>query len=66
MFAISAVLFGVTAATAAQPILRWIAVAAIAMSVSTAIHDAMKKEQSRLHSIEVQRYHEELQKPPAN
>jgi hypothetical protein len=66
MFAISAVAFGVAAATATQPLLRWTAVLAIGMSVSMAIHDAAKKEQTRNQALELQRYNDDLQKSRAN
>ena len=46
MFAIAAVAFGITAATAERLLWRWAAVIAIGLSVAMAIGEATKKERN--------------------
>ncbi len=62
VFAIAAVAFGISAATSTRALLRWVAVAMIAVSVSSAIETAARKEQVRSYAIELMRKNEELQK----
>lgn len=62
LFAIAAVAFGVSAATSTRVLLRWLAVAMIAVSVAAAIEIAARKERVRSYAIELMRKSEGLQK----
>lgn len=66
MFAITAIAFGISAATAQKPALRWMAVVLIAVSVATAINQAANRQQALDAAIEAGRRNDALLKSRTN